>query len=250
MNALKTAWGSGGVAFGAWMSLSDAFVAEVLGDEGFDYVCIDMQHGLSDYTAVVNSLRALAGSAAVPLVRVPWNEPAMIGRVLDAGAGGVIVPMVNSPKQAVAAVAACRYAPEGSRSWGPNRVARLRDDYAPATANETVVCIPMIETAEAVANLDEILAVPGIDAVYVGPADLSITLGLPPAADNAGEFVGALEKIVASCSAAGVVPGIHTTPELVAKRRGQGFRMITYVSDLHAMQRGMANMHSIMRESN
>lgn len=241
-NPLKDIWADGKTAHGGWLSIGNALSAEVMGSVGFDYLCVDMQHGAADYTQAVAMFQALQGSSSVPIARVPWNEPGIIGRVLDAGAYAVIVPMVNSVAEAAAAVASCRYPPDGARSWGPMRPARLHADYSPATANAGVACIPMIETAQAVAALDEILEVPGIDAVYVGPADLSISYGLPPASDNDGPFATAIEKIVASCAMHGVVPGIHTTPQLAQKRRDQGFRMITVASDAIALASGAGSM--------
>ena len=173
-------------------------------------------------------------------MRVPWNEPGIIGRVLDAGALGVIIPMVNTPDEARRAVDACRYAPAGTRSYGPLGAAvRHGADYALA-ANDAVACIPMIETRQAIESIDEILAVPGIDAVYVGPADLALTYGLPPAIDNPGEpFDGALATVVAACQRHGVVPGIHANAALAAKRRAAGFRMVTVASDATVAVQGL-----------
>jgi 4-hydroxy-2-oxoheptanedioate aldolase len=225
---LKQRWRDGGTALGAWISLRDPLLAEVAATSGYDYVCIDMQHGMSDYTHVTTLLHAIARAPTVPVVRVPWLEQGIIGRVLDAGALGVIIPMVNSPDEAQRAVDACRYAPDGTRSFGPLGAGiRYGGAYA-ATANDVVACIPMIETRQAVEAVDEILAVPGIDAAYIGPADLSLTYGLPPAVDQDGDpFESALATVVASCQRHGVTPGIHANAALAAKRHASGFRMIT-----------------------
>ena len=195
VRSLNDIWRDGGGAIGAWLSLRDPFLAEVAATAGYDYVCIDMQHGLADLAQTVTMLHAMARTPAVPLVRVPWNETGIIGRVLDAGALGVIIPMVNTPDEARRAVDACRYAPAGTRSFGPLGAAvRHGADYA-LEANDAVACIPMIETRQAIESIDEILAVPGIDAAYVGPADLALTYGLPPAIDNPGEpFDGAARR--------------------------------------------------------
>ena len=186
MNSLKSVWSEGKTALGAWLSLRDPFVAEAAATSGFDYVCIDMQHGLADYEQTVAMLTRSARTPTVPIVRVPWNEQGIIGRVLDAGAMGVIIPMVNSPEEAKRAVDACRYAPVGTRSFGPLSAGMRYGGAYFGAANESVACIPMIETRGAVETLDDILAVPGIDAVYVGPADLSVTYGLPPGLDQHG----------------------------------------------------------------
>jgi 4-hydroxy-2-oxoheptanedioate aldolase len=194
-----------------------------------------MQHGYADYAAAVPMLQAIGTTTATPIVRVPWNEPSIIHRVLDAGALGVIVPMVNSPEEAAAAVAACRYYPQGGRSYGPSRGAyALGDDYF-ARANDEIACIPMIETKQAVERLDDILAVPGIDAVYVGPSDLSVTLGLPPALDNGGAFEEARLRIALACAEHGIVAGIHANASLAEKHAAAGYRMITITVDLTAL---------------
>jgi len=241
-NSLKSMWAGGKTAHGAWLSIGHTTTAEIIGGLGFDYLCIDMQHGTADYREMFAMLQALRSSPSALLVRVPWNEPGIIGRVLDAGADGVIVPMVNSVEEAAAAVAACRYPPHGARSWGPVRPALIHADYTPDTGNAGVACIPMIETAAAVDALEDILQIPGIDAVYVGPADLSISYGLPPGSDNEGPFPGALERVVAACNEHGVIPGVHTTSQLAQQRRDQGFRMVTVCSDVLALTSGATRM--------
>lgn len=240
-NSALARWRAGDVTHGGWLSIPSSFSAEAMANLGFDWLCIDMQHGVSDYADAVTMLQAISTTNTPPIVRVPWNEFGIIGRMLDAGAMGVIIPMVNSAEEAKQAVAACRYYPEGARSFGPARAAYYAGSDYFAHANREVACIPMIETRQAVERIDEILAVPGIDAVYVGPADLSITLGLPPGMDNAApEFNDALATIVAACKRHGVTPGIHSSAALAAKRAEQGFRMITITADLGAMAAGAA----------
>jgi 4-hydroxy-2-oxoheptanedioate aldolase len=230
-NTVKTKWNNGEPAFGGWLSIPSSVTAEVMAHQGFDWLCIDMQHGLIDYQVALTMLQAISQTPTIPFVRVPWNEFGIIGKMLDAGAYGVIIPMVNSVEEAKQAVAACKYFPLGMRSFGPARAATYAGADYFSGANDTVCCIPMIETKQAVDRIDEILAVPGIDAVYVGPADLSITYGLPPRMDNDGVFPDALAKVVASCRAHGVTPGIHSTSALAAKRVAGGFRMITVGTD-------------------
>jgi 4-hydroxy-2-oxoheptanedioate aldolase len=185
--ALKSTWEAGGTALGAWISLREPLAVQMACSAGYDYVCVDMQHGLADYGDVVALLQAAARSAATPLVRVPWNEPGIIGRVLDAGALGVIIPMVNSADEARQAVAACRYPPDGARSFGPLGAATTYGGTYVGAANRSVACIPMIETQQAVEQIDDILAVPGIDAIYVGPADLSFSYGMAPTLASSGD---------------------------------------------------------------
>jgi 4-hydroxy-2-oxoheptanedioate aldolase len=217
-------------------------VAESVARTGFDYVCVDTQHGWVDYSDAVPMIQGILLGGSIPVVRVPWNEPGIIGKSLDAGAEAVIVPMVNSVDDAAAAWAAGRYAPEGTRSFGPT-AQRPRFDGDPVDwARRSTTVVPMIETEQAVANLDAILAVGGFEAIYVGPADLSVSLGLP-AGNNDGEsaFDEALAAIVAGCERAGVVAGIHASGALAQRRTEQGFRMITVAGDVVALRRALAD---------
>ncbi len=195
--SLKDRWGSGPV-LGAWMFLREPMTAEAAARVGYDYVVVDMQHGIASESEMLAMIQATEAAGAVPVVRVAHNDATSIGRALDAGALAVIVPMVNDAESAARAVAACRYAPEGSRSYGPvAAISRYSDDYA-LVANQTVACIVMIETKEAVESIDAILSVPGIDGVYVGPVDLSLTLGLPPDTDHDDpRFTDAIAAVVA-----------------------------------------------------
>lgn len=239
-NSLKTKWRSGEATLGLWLATADPLAAEPLGQVGYDYICLDLQHGLLGYESVVPILQALTVSPSVPLARAPWNEPGIIGKLLDAGTMGVIVPMVNDRDQAVQAVRSCRYAPVGARSWGPTRANPALGGGYYDDANSQIACIPMIETSEAVHRLDDILSVEGIDAIYVGPADLAVSYGLPPATDHPDSAVyqEALAKIVERCRAHGVIAGIHTVPTMVETRLDQGFRMVTVTSNLAAQLEG------------
>lgn len=239
-NPLRRCWADGTPALGAWATLPTSFSAELLGRLGLDYVCVDTQHGLIGYDESVPVIQALGLGSSTPLVRVPWNEPGIIGKSLDAGAMGVIVPMVNSAAEAEAAVAATRYPPAGRRSFGPIRPRHSEGDDYFARANLEVACIPMVETVQAIENLDAICEVPGVDAVYVGPSDLAVSLGLAPG-DNEAEarFTEALTAIVDGCRRHGVVPGIHASAALLARRLEQGFRMVTITADSVALARAL-----------
>ncbi|MFK7919987.1 MAG: HpcH/HpaI aldolase/citrate lyase family protein [Ilumatobacter sp.] len=223
-------------AFGAWLFLREPVAAHMASHAGYDYVCIDMQHGLADFDTLIEMLTAIETGTSVPVVRATALDPGLLGRVIDAGALGVIIPMVNTVEQAEAAVRACRYAPAGDRSVGPiGARTRYGGGYV-AAANDVVTVMPMIETVEAVENVEAIAAVPGVGALYVGPADLSVSLGLPMGMDQTDPaFDAALIRIVAACEANGVIPGIHAAPGLVAKRRAQGFTMITVGFDYQPM---------------
>jgi 4-hydroxy-2-oxoheptanedioate aldolase len=245
----KRLWREGKVTFGGWLSIPSSFSAEIMAHQGYDWLCIDMQHGVIDYQTCVTMLQAISTTDTIPFVRVPWNEPGIIGKVLDAGAYGIIIPLVNSVAEAQAAVRACRYAPDGARSYGPIRAAYYAGaDYA-ANANREIACIPMIETKQAVDRLDDILAVPGIDAVYVGPADLSLTLGLPPAMDHDDEtFHSARREIVEACKRHSLVAGIHASAALAPKHIEAGYQMITISSDAGHIGAGAARDLGSLRD--
>ena len=249
MTTLRERWAAGNTTLGAWLSIPSSMVAEATARTGFDYVCADLQHGALDYADAVGLFQAVLLGGSTPVARVPWNEPGVIGKVLDAGAEAVIAPMVNTAAEAAAVVRAARYPPLGARSFGPIVAGPRSSNYA-ATANDVVAVIPMIETTEALAHLDDILWVPGVDAIYVGPADLSLSLGLPPGNnDDSASFREALDAIVAGCRRHGVVPGIHATGALTARRLEQGFTMVTVTSDAVALRLGLTSELAIAHEA-
>ena len=145
--------------------------------QGFDSLTIDMQHGVVDYQVAVSMLQGISTPGVIPLARVPWNDPARLMKILDAGAYGVICPMINTAQEAEAMVQACKYPPRGFRSWGPVRASLYAGSDYGDHANDDIIVMPMIETAEALKNLDDILSVDGVDAIYVGPSDLTLALG-------------------------------------------------------------------------
>ncbi|MEM7116399.1 MAG: aldolase/citrate lyase family protein [Chloroflexota bacterium] len=238
------------IQYGAFLAIPDSVVAEAVARTGFDYVCIDGQHGLLGFDKTLALLQAMSSSNATMLVRVLANDAARIGRLLDAGADGIIVPMVNSAEEARAAVAATRYAPDGVRSFGPMRQMMKHGFGYYDSVKETVQVIPQIETAAAVAAIDEIVEVEGVTAVYIGPADLQISQGYRPAMDgDSAEFNDALAKVLAACERTGVIPAIHATNTAVAqKRKAQGFKMLTVATDLAVLRQGMARMLSSAKE--
>lgn len=248
--SLKTRWAAGEATLGAWCMMPGAMTAEVLGKAGFDWVLIDMQHGCMDYETALSMIRAVDLSDAVPIVRVPWNDPGIIGRVLDAGALGVVIPMIQSAADARRAVEACLYPPAGSRSFGPVRVG-LRDGPGYfATANSRVAVIPMIETAQALAEVDDIAATPGVDALFVGPFDLSIALGLPPG-DNDGVpvFDDAIAKVSAAARRAGVATAVLSNAKVAPLRLRQGFQMVSVVTDINALTMAARSDLEVVRKT-
>ncbi len=231
-NSLRAIWARRGSALGGWLTVPSAVSAEIMAHAGFDWVCVDMQHGMIGFSEMVRMLQGISSTDTVPLVRVPRNEPGIIGKCLDAGAWGIIVPMVNSREEAQAAVAACRYAPQGIRSYGPLRANYYAGSDYFTRANREVTCIVMVETKVAVDNVEEIVATPGVDAVYMGPADLSVTLGLAPAPDQPEQsFTDALERVLDACRRHDVVPGIAGNSTTAVKRLEQGFRFVEVASD-------------------
>ncbi len=233
---LKIRWKAGETTLGAWCMIPGALTAEALSGAGFDWVLIDMQHGCMDYDMALSMIRAVDLGAAEPIVRVPWNDPGIIGRALDAGALGVVIPMIQSAADARRAVDACLYPPAGSRSFGPVRVG-LRDGPGYfAKANDRVAVIPMIETAQALAEVEEIAATPGVDALFVGPFDLSIALGLPPG-DNDGNpvFDAAIARIAAAAHKAGVATAVLSNSKVAPLRIRQGFQMVSVVTDINLL---------------
>lgn len=236
-NRIKQIWRAGGCVTLGWCSLANSFSAEVMARQGFDALCVDMQHGLIDYNDVWPMLQAISQTDTVPIVRVPWNDPAMIMKVLDAGAYGVIVPLINTAAEAAAAVAACRFPPEGIRSFGPIRAVQYAGtDYA-QHANEEIVIFGMIETRQGIDNLEEICAVPGLDAVYIGPADLSYALGLPPRGDNDDPLhLETCDRIRDVAHKHGKKAAMHcASPAFAAGAVKRGFDLVMLTSDVACM---------------
>ncbi|GAA3119445.1 4-hydroxy-2-oxoheptanedioate aldolase [Kribbella aluminosa] len=233
---------------GYWITLDSPAAAERIGRLGYDYVVLDGQHGLIGYRGLVTGLLAIdAGSsigprASVGLVRVEANDPTPIGRALDAGATGVIVPLVDTADDVARAVRAAKYPPAGARSFGPMRAA-LRIGPVPADSNEATVVLAMIETPLGLRNVAEICATPGLDGVYVGPSDLSLALGakFPGDPEVDGPFEEAVELIARTAREAGVAAGIHTFDGEAAKRRlAQGYTFATVASDLSHLEAAAA----------
>lgn len=237
-NRLREIWSDGGTALNGWLSVPSSVTAELMAHQGWDSLCVDLQHGMIDYQLMVPMLQAISTTAVVPLVRVPDNDAAMIGKVLDAGAYGVICPMVNSADEAAAFVGAMRYAPLGCRSVGPVRAPLYAGSDYVARANETIIAMAMIETEAALSDLDGILRTPGLDAVYVGPSDLSLSLGHAPGFDPRFPAVlSALERVATEARRHGVVPCVHVGSLAYGlQMRDLGFRLITYFNDVRFLQ--------------
>ena len=232
-NTALSAWRANKQTVGCWLSIGNAYTAEAIANLGFDWVCVDLQHGLIDYTDLVTMLPAISTTNTTPIVRVPWNEPYEIMKVLDAGAYGVIVPMVNNRKEAELAVQACRYPPEGNRSFGPIRGALYGGKGYAQEANDQLACIAMIETKEGTDNLEEIVTTPGLNGVYIGPADLALSMGLPVRGDQPEEeHLEMVTHILKTAQKHGVAAGIHTSSlDYTQKYLELGFNFVTLATD-------------------
>jgi len=235
-NPLKTHWQAGRATLNGWLSIGNPFTAEIMAAQGYDSLTIDWQHGALDYAALLPMLQAMRASNVTPLVRVPWREPGAIMKALDAGAQGIICPMVNSAAEAAEFVSYLRYPPAGQRSFGPTRAAIAYGGYDAQQANAEVLALAMIETAQGMDNLDAIAATPGLDGIYIGPADL--TLGtqagrLPPGFDREEpEMLALIQRILAACQAHGLAACLHCgSAEYAARAIGWGVRMTTVSGD-------------------
>jgi 4-hydroxy-2-oxoheptanedioate aldolase len=232
-NKIRTIWQNGGAAVNGWLAIPNSFATEVMAHQGWDSLTIDMQHGMVDYHAAVGMLQAVSTTETVPLVRVPYLEPGIIMKSLDAGAYGIICPLINTRADAEALVSYARYAPQGGRSFGPTRALIYGGPDYPQKANETIFVMAMLETQQAMDNLESILTVPGLDAVYIGPSDLGLSLGGTPKPDQTDpKIVAAIDKILESSKQHGVVPGIHCGSSSYAKQMvDKGFQFVTILSD-------------------
>jgi 4-hydroxy-2-oxoheptanedioate aldolase len=216
---------------GAWINFRDPAVVDVLAAEPFDWICIDGQHGGPEIPEMQELVEAAHLFSVPSIVRVPGHEKGTIGRVLDAGAGGIIFPTVENAATAASLVAACRFPPRGKRSYGPTRRSPRYPKPVPGNPQDDTLCILMIETAEGLANLDEILAT-GPDGIFAGPYDLSLSLGITLEELTGEGPDGILADIARRCTAAGVAPGIYTgEPALSEKMVALGFRFMPSVSD-------------------
>ncbi len=240
--SFRERWESDDVLLGGWCGLPSALSAEIIGRTGFDWAGVEMQHGLAWLDHMVPMLQGLAIGRTPAFVRVPWNEPWLIMRALDAGATGVIVPHVESADEAARAVAACRYPPVGIRSWGPGRAAFGLPGYNAADANRDVVCVVMVETLEGVERVDEIVSTDGLDGVFIGPADLSLSGGGPPSmAADAPDHVDRILRVRDSCRRGGVVAGIYSGDAAATARwASEGFRFLALLNDVHHLTSGAA----------
>lgn len=244
VKSIKQQLKNGKKLINAWLAIPNSWTAEIIGKLGFDVITIDMQHGLADYKTVVSMLQSISISESLPIVRVPWNDPAIIMRALDAGAMGIICPMINTKKEASKFVGACRYPPGGYRSYGPIRANLYSGADYFENSNEKIITLAMIETAEAVRNIDDILSVEGLDGVYIGTMDLSISLGIEDHGELSNPILrDAIVKIVASVKKHHLVVGMHTRSiEEIKLLQDIGIQIITPINDSKLFQAAAENV--------
>ncbi|MBX2838133.1 MAG: 2,4-dihydroxyhept-2-ene-1,7-dioic acid aldolase [Gammaproteobacteria bacterium] len=239
-NGLKALWADGKPALNSWLAIGSPFVAEIMAAQGYDSITIDMQHGALDYSHALGMLQAIRASGVTPLVRVPWLDPGAIMKALDAGAYGIICPMINNRDEAERLVSYMRYPPRGSRSFGPTRANFSAGENYAAEANDEVLCLAMIETAEAMENLEQIMSTEGLDGVYIGPADLTlgVTNGrLAPGFDRSEpEMMDAIKTIIATAKANHIYVGLHCgAPSYAAQAIAWGCDLTTLSNDVRLL---------------
>ncbi|MFC0218955.1 4-hydroxy-2-oxoheptanedioate aldolase [Pseudochelatococcus lubricantis] len=239
-NPVREKWAAGQAVANGWLSIASPFVAEIMAAQGYDSVTIDLQHGFVGLEAAGAMLQAMRASDAALMARVPWLDPGDIMKVLDAGAHGIICPMINTPEEAARLVSYVRYPPVGVRSFGPTRALFAAGADYGQHADREILCFAMIETGEAVNNLEAIVATPGLDGVYIGPADL--TLGLTGRKYRTGfdreepEVVDAIRHILDTAHSAGIRAGLHNgSAAYASKAVGWGFDLVTISNDVRLL---------------
>ena len=229
---------AGDVAYGAWMTLTDPAVAEIMADLGFDYILFDTEHSPWNMEALQTAVMAFRGSETVPIARVPWNDPVTIKRYLDLGIEGILAPMVRTPEEAKALVSACRYPPHGTRGFGPRRASNYYRDLATyvARANDAIFIMPQIEDIRTVDVLDAFMSVPGLDGICLGPNDLSGTAGHLGELDHP-KVKGALDQVMATAKSRNlpVCLGITTPLEQQKALIEKGVRLMLVTADLELL---------------
>lgn len=247
--SVRTLWENGQKCVNGWCSIPSTVTAEIVARQPFDTLTIDLQHGLVDYQTALTMLQAMSVSDVPKLARVRWNDPGFIMALLDAGFTGIICPMVNTEKDARDFVAACRYAPEGGRSFGPTRASIVYGANYQSEANSRITKLAMIETREAMDNLDSILGVDGLDAVYIGPSDLSISMGYAPSLEpTEPEVINAIATIRQKAHAAGLYAGIHVgSARYASAMLADGFDLASLSTDVRMFSSMMADTLAAVR---
>ena len=240
---LARIWGRGEAAVNGWLSIPSTVTAEMVARQDYDSIVVDLQHGLIDYQTALTMIQAIeAASDATVIGRPPWNEPGIIMKLLDAGAWGVLCPMINNPDDAEALVRACHYAPRGQRSVGPTRAMMVYGPSYIQDANRHVITLAMIETAQALDNVEAIACTPGLSALYIGPSDLAQSLGHPIRMDPTdAPVMAAIDRILAAAKAAGIKAGMHCMmPDYARQMAAHGFDFVTLGNDARMLTAELA----------
>ncbi|MBB4053947.1 4-hydroxy-2-oxoheptanedioate aldolase [Devosia subaequoris] len=239
-NAVRALWAGGERAINGWLSIGNSFSAEIMAAQGFDCLTVDLQHGVVDYATAIQMFQAMGASGVMPMARISHLSPSEVTRVLDGGAMGLICPMINTRADAEALVSYARYAPNGIRSFGPTRAAIALGPGYDGNAEDELICFAMVETAEAMNNLDAICSTPGLDGIYVGPSDL--TLALTGRRYRVGfdreepEMVEAIKRILTTAHKHGIKGGLHTGSAAYASRAiDWGFDLVTAATDVRLL---------------
>jgi len=238
-NPVKAQMAAGQATVGGWITFCSPVVAEAMAPLGFDWIALDIQHSPISWDTTVNCFRAIQLGGGVPMARIPWNEPVWIQRTLDAGAMGLIIPMINTEADAVAAVSNMRYSPRGQRSYGGSRLRPYVDGDWKTWSDANMLCVVMIETVEAVKNAEAILAVDGVDACFIGPVDLALSMGISPSEVGPGsEHEALLQEVLKAGRKVGTPVGKHCDNGAEVKMRiEQGFQFLACANDARFMTR-------------
>lgn len=253
-NKVKQLWSEGRAALHGWLSIGNPFTAEIMAAQGYDAISIDWQHGALDYSDLLPMFQAMRASGVTIGARVPWLDPAAIMKAMDAGAMQIICPMINSGQEAAEFVSYLRYPPHGQRSFGPTRATFAQGANIHAEANDEIIGWAMVETKEAMANLDAIASTPGLDGIYVGPADLTFSLcdgKYPPGFDREEpEMIEVLQTIVKTCQKHDIKAALHCgTAEYAARAIAWGFNMTTVSGDSRLLAGAAAASVKAFREA-
>jgi len=248
-NKLRTLWNKEASGVNAWLGIPSTVTAEIVSRQGFDAITVDLQHGINDYASAVAMLQSMSAGDATLMARVPWLEPGIIMKLLDAGALGIICPMINTPADAERFVRYCRYAPDGDRSFGPVRAGLLHGPAYVKQANESVITLAMIETAQALAEVANITRTPGLTGVYIGPSDLGLSLGYEAKLDQTEPVVvDAIKRILEAARDAGIKAGIHCLAPAYARDMLElGFDLVTLGTDIRLFTAAYVDAMSELR---
>ena len=248
-NKLRTLWNEDASAINAWLGIPSTITAEIVSRQGFDAITIDLQHGITDYSSAVPMLQAISASDATPMARVPWLEPGIIMKLLDAGALGIVCPMINTPEDAPRFVRYCRYAPDGDRSFGPVRAGLLHGPGYVKQANDSIITLAMVETGQALAQVADIAGTPGLTGVYIGPSDLGLSLGYEAKLDQPAPVVmDAIKRILEAAKNGGIRAGIHCLAPAYAREMLElGFDLVTMGTDIRLFTAAYADAMKALR---